>query len=210
MPLVPTSKIFTSYGLCPDPVDLTPDDVSESDILDQKFNFFLDVSEAASNADDYLSEKERVVSIAAKLKLKHDVLEITGPMESLGKLVSSFGELDLHEQVSFIRKMKTNHRKHFDETKKNIDNMELGPEPLINLLKYISNAAKLFKVCVENKKLLHERLNCVLLLCGSSSHRPLATDYDFTMQKLVLMQRTWSNYGLYPSEGMRLLSLGDG
>jgi hypothetical protein len=85
--------------------------------------------------------------------------------------------------------------------------MPLTPCLQTDLLLYMVNAMKVFQTCtrvfegmtttlyefrVERVKLFREWQNRLLLPCGSSSRAPSMSDYDFTLRKYVLMQRTWS------------------
>jgi hypothetical protein len=85
--------------------------------------------------------------------------------------------------------------------------MPLTPCLQTDLLIYMVNAMKVFQTCtrvfegmtttlyefrVERVKLFREWQNRLLLPCGSSSRAPSMSDYDFTLRKYVLMQRTWS------------------
>ncbi|PMD35406.1 hypothetical protein L207DRAFT_637773 [Hyaloscypha variabilis F] len=211
---------------------------SESGTLHHKFKFILHAVEIASKPVCSLSEEERIKWEATILKLKKNTylfaltyIEASVLLELLKgfeKLAISF-ELDLQEQVSFIRTMNAELLKRFQDTRKKIENMEFDPDPMIYLLNYVDNVMKLFKISAsvveemrdtmheyyqEKENLLHERRTRILLPCGSSSCGPSATDYDLAMRNFALVQRTWSKLQnfktqLDPSEGMRMLSLGD-
>ncbi|PMD54480.1 uncharacterized protein K444DRAFT_667186 [Hyaloscypha bicolor E] len=223
--------------ISPRAIDVVTADFSELELSDPRFRFFSDAIKATSDPGDSLSEEEKAALSATKLKLKHDAsllaldfLEKAGAadlLQGFGRLAASFGELDLQKQVSFLKAMDKDFRQRFEDTRKKIDNMELVPDPMTDLLLYMVNAMKVFQTCtrvfegmtttlyefrVERVKLFREWQNRLLLPCGSSSRAPSMSDYDFTLRKYVLMQKTWSKLQKFkmeldPSEGMRLLGL---
>jgi hypothetical protein len=52
-------------------------------------------------------------------------------LKGFEKLAISF-ELDLQEQVSFIRTMNADLLKRFQDTRKKIENMEFDPDPMVS------------------------------------------------------------------------------
>ena len=69
-----------------------------------------------------------------------------GLLQKFETLASSFRELDLEEQVNFIKAMDKDIQKRFEDTRKKIDAMKVVSSPLVRICSLRISAGRVFNV----------------------------------------------------------------